>query len=878
MRPAFLLANTSRRLVSLPSRHLVIGAVALFATTGSTLSAQAPGSKSGASLNQLFEQGAAAYGKQDYATTITRFEELLKTAQAGPALEPVYFTIANAKLRKGDTEGAVTAFQRYLQLYPTGAQADDAQALLAQALIKAGRIPDALATLARLQNGGGAQGMDNYAALAGLTVEIADSLLDEKKAAEALALLQTVPDRTQIIERQGRRIRELEQLHRQAIGAAGSLGAETTQAALRDTFAARLADAREVLKKVEENPAFDLPRLLRQGRAYLTLGQPWEAIVVYQEILARFPESPDRAYGLHGLIFAWQAADRKAEAQALCQTFIDTFPTHALATEIALLGGQLALESQQATVAEKFFGTAIDKSKGVTRESVIFQLGLARFSLGAWAGAREIFDLYLREFPKGEYAENAAYRSAVSWFLDVDDIKRYEKAEKALKAFIQANPQSTYLPDAYYRLAICKFAFQEYEQTVIACDEWEKRFPINGLLPEVLSLRGDVLKSLNAPDRALETYLRAASTASTDDVLSYTLTEAARLLEAKKDWARLSSVFRTQVERQPESPLVFGWYYWVARADARAGKPSEAWDFLAARIGPALGDATREDVEKMLQLMAQIRARQKPAANESPAEPGADLRTQLQPAPEAAVAEARLRYYKATWLRLARKPAEADQIILGIGRELPPDGLSAPLLAECGDALLKANDTERAASFFEALLKRFPGSAYRDYAYVGLGDLALARGEPAMALKSYEDSIDVAGAQNRLREATVGKARALFALERLDEAAKLFEEIAATKEWRGEATALSLHHLGLIAAKKGDQPKAIAFFQRVFVSQGRYSEWVARAYLESGRAFEALGKTTDAVATYREMLRNERLRDRPEIALANQRLAALVPQ
>jgi tetratricopeptide (TPR) repeat protein len=145
-------------------------------------------------------------------------------------------------------------------------------------------------------------------------------------------------------------------------------------------------------------------------------------------------------------------------------------------------------------------------------------------------------------------------------------------------------------------------------------------------------------------------------------------------------------------------------------------------------------------------------------------------------------------------------------------------------------------------------------------------------------MKSYDDAIDLAGAQNRLREATVGKACALFALERLDDAAKLFETIAGTKEWRGEATALSLHHLGLIAARRGDQPKAIAFFQRVFVSQGRHTDWVAKSYLESGRAFEALGKNTEAVATYREMLRNERLRERPEIALATQRLAVLAPQ
>jgi len=405
------------------------------------------------------------------------------------------------------------------------------------------------------------------------------------------------------IHRQRRRNLELEQLHRQAVAAAGSLGAETAVAAQRDALAARLTDAREVLKRVESDPAFDLPRLLRQARCHLELDQPWEAIVLYQEILSRFPTAPDRAYALHGLILARQAAGRAAVAQDLAKRFLDEFPGHPLASEIGVIGGQIALDRQLPAVAETFFGTAIEKSQGPLRERVIFQLGLARFSRRDWAGSREMFDRYVREFPKGEWADNAAYRSAVTWFLDDTDINRYAKAEKAIAAFVQTHPGSTYLPDAYYRLAVCKFAFQDYEQAVAACTDWEKRFPTDGQLAEVLSLKGDVLKSLNRPDRALETFLRAASAASSDDVLSYTLNESARLLEAQKDWARLSALFKTQVDRQPESPLVLGWYYWIARADARAGKTDEAWDFLADHAGQAFGDASREDVEAQHALL-----------------------------------------------------------------------------------------------------------------------------------------------------------------------------------------------------------------------------------------------------------------------------------
>ncbi len=56
-----------------------------------------------------------------------------------------------------------------------------------------------------------------------------------------------------------------------------------------------------------------------------------------------------------------------------------------------------------------------------------------------------------------------------------------------------------------------------------------------------------------------------------------------------------------------------------------------------------------------------------------------------------------------------------------------------------------------------------------------------------------------------------------------------------------------------------------------------YTEWVAKSYIASGRAFEDLGKKPEAAATYREMLRNEKLKDRPELSTARTRLQALDP-
>jgi tetratricopeptide (TPR) repeat protein len=192
-----------------------------------------------------------------------------------------------------------------------------------------------------------------------------------------------------------------------------------------------------------------------------------------------------------------------------------------------------------------------------------------------------------------------------------------------------------------------------------------------------------------------------------------------------------------------------------------------------------------------------------------------------------------------------------------------------------GDALVAAGENDAAASHFEALLARYPRSTFRDIAMNGLGEIALRAGDAARALTWARDAVEKGGGLYRSREATLLQGRALIALKRLDEAEPVLTRVASTKEWRGEATAQSLFLLGEIADQRGDLPKAIAFYQRVFLSHQRYAEWVARSYLASAADFKKLGRNEEAVNTLREMLRNARIADRPEIAEARTRLAEL---
>jgi TolA-binding protein len=257
-------------------------------------------------------------------------------------------------------------------------------------------------------------------------------------------------------------------------------------------------------------------------------------------------------------------------------------------------------------------------------------------------------------------------------------------------------------------------------------------------------------------------------------------------------------------------------------------------------------------------------------------DPGIELDTLLGSAEKEqnGTAKARIIFAKAELARLRRQPAEEEKNIAKIA-EFPPEDLSAPLLGRAGDYMLSQHKPDKATVFYEHLQDEFPKSDCLDFAYNGLGEIAFQAKDYKNALRYFTDGTDKIAASQKLKEVTVGRGKTLLALNKLDEAKKVFEQVASVREWRGETTAFSVYSLGEIEAKREHWAEANAYFQRVYVGYQKFLPWVAKAYMRSGESFEKLGKSKEAGNTYRELLRNQKLASFSEAEEARKRLAAL---
>jgi len=287
----------------------------------------------------------------------------------------------------------------------------------------------------------------------------------------------------------------------------------------------------------------------------------------------------------------------------------------------------------------------------------------------------------------------------------------------------------------------------------------------------------------------------------------------------------------------------------AAPAADGAAKPTDA--AAAPATPPPAPELTFEDVEKQLEAL-------------------------LTPPPEAMNGTAQMRIlFAKTWLAKTMKiPDKAEKFFNIIIEVAKPDDLSPMLLATVGDSARKKGDLDKANACYIRLRDFFKDSEYADGAPVGLAEIAFEKGEFDKALELFKAASEFQGS-SRILEATQGIAKTQFKLKKYEDAKALYEQVANTKEWRGEATANALRMLGEIEAANGKHEAAIAYYQRVFIAHQKWKNEMAKAYLLCAKSFITLGKREEAKKHLQEMVARKDLQDQPEMKEAQQLLATL---
>jgi tetratricopeptide (TPR) repeat protein len=311
-----------------------------------------------------------------------------------------------------------------------------------------------------------------------------------------------------------------------------------------------------------------------------------------------------------------------------------------------------------------------------------------------------------------------------------------------------------------------------------------------------------------------------------------------------------------------------------------ADQKKRALKILSDAVSESINDRKQEGTEKLIVFLAEKVARKvkrlKPGAKPEPgaftvedAEKELTKLLRLDEHRDSLVAQARGFFALGQLAVFTREPEKTAANFAKIAANYKAEELNPTILAMVGDSLLAKGDHKKAADYFGYILEHSRASEYADYGFAGLAEINFAQKKYAEALSLCNEAIDNNILMAKELDLRFTRARALAELAKYADAKKEFEEVAKTKEWRGEKTAASLYWLGLMAERQATDAKgyneAIAYYRRCYMTWKKYEAWAARSYFASAKLFATkLDQKDAAKALLKEMLEKDRIKDTRE--------------
>lgn len=760
-----------------------------------------------------------------------------------------------------------------------------------------------------------------------LSQQVGDAMLEQKRYGEALRAYQSMRRQGELVAIQKARISKIEQWQTQIAAGGrvqfmGKLLSKEEAAALLETNKKILTDI-EGVKDYDASIIYRLGQCFYEmGRMYESLlafqtiyedfkdnkdrdrclfgmivcnaglQRAGRAYLLCEKYMNEFPEGANigQVTDMFGSL-AFESGNIEAAIKAFERAKL---AKDADKERLNYLLGVVLFESQRFDDCRLAFQELISLNKtSAYKDEAEYRIALSYFFQNDSQKTRKALREYIAGNPKGQYLVDAKYRLA---FID------FQGGDKG-------------------------DAMEQLEKLVVEAPNDQNVGQVWSLLGDIYSQMVDENGKIDYTAKCLEAYRNAVDKAKTEDVLNYAIDAATNLMVDKNMWKELAQMWSSYYQVNKDKPSALKAIYWITRGverEAKAleseGKPDKAKEkmdegrkLVAGAMAPHLGNPANEQVEVLIQQLVTMMVPKKrpraaapatkPAAvtpvdatkkegeaapamaadaskatDAAPAAPAPapgptfeevenDFKALMTPQGDAGLlngtAAARILYGRALIARGFRDVAKYENLMSIIPDAAKIEELSPLLLAGLGEMLAKKGDAEKAAACFQQLRAKYPTSEFGDKAPVGLGDIEFNNKEYQKALDLYNEAIEKYASSSSILEATLGKAKALLALKKYDEAEKVFTTIQATKEWRGAHPA-ALLGLGEAAEAKKDLKKAVSFYQRIILAYRRDKAVLAQAYLRAAKCFIELNDKESARTVLQQMLAQKDITEFPE--------------
>ncbi|MCX7431858.1 MAG: tetratricopeptide repeat protein, partial [Planctomycetia bacterium] len=518
-----------------------------------------------------------------------------------------------------------------------------------------------------------------------------------------------------------------------------------------EAFAVAARSLQEFLEKSPGQPQSP-DALFFLGESLWQAGKRNEAIATWQRFLREHEKSPRLAEVLYALGVGQAETGTRDEAAATLKRFAETFPTHALADDVAIWRADLATAGGNAADAEKILATVID-GKGSRAADAVERLAMARWNRKDWSGAAEAYSRLVERFPKSPRAGWARLSAGIAYA----EAGKRDEARTWLGPLAAADvPEAA---EAAHRLALLEIDAKQPARAAQIAEQALAKLGAGGRRPEGEMRR---LMARLALDRA--------------DAL-WEIPDGKGRSDAAAAYAQIAKDYHDEPAAKTAGSM-------AALALLEVGKPKEALAeadrFLKAHGGQGKADATVADVKAIRaeailaggdaaaaaaayqDLIAaaagprQVPVEQVPPYEVAPAQlarwrlrQGVALvaAKQWQPAHDVLAAAAsgliddpaaEAALLDATALVELKKPAEAAKVLITLDRGHPKWPRRDEALLLLVRAQRETGDKAGALASAERLVAEFPAAKNADVAWYRLGQVRQDAGRHDEAIKAFD--------------------------------------------------------------------------------------------------------------------------------------------
>lgn len=804
-------------------------------------------------------------------------------SEAGLSLGQVYIAL-------GQREDALAVFRGLMGSDICSPQQTTAAVEVLGLLADSSNLEDLVHYLDRLQNQAGIR--DAIAWFTNQVIVRGDEAVTVRAYETALALYQTVPPRSQILETQALSLlTQRKKLNLLETTVAAEKNKPINQRSNASALVASLKPAIELaqtaLSAIEQKADLDAALLMRRGRCLYYLDRHEEALACFRILRRNYPSATDAKAAAYAEIIIINSLKDIPELQTLCNAYLRAYPDAENAEQVATLAGELLVQDNKWKEVGSFYQNLESKFPNSNNlDRYVFFQAAARFQDADFAAATPLLERFLKTFPSSPLVETALYYVAMAHFLS----NEYKPTLASCKEYLTKFPDGRYAGDMRYRLSFIDFNDKDENQNDKIIRDLEgflKDHPDDAAAGSMWCLLADTYRRKNDETAALAAYDKAVWTESPDDVIQYGLDTATAILQGRKDWAGIAALHAKFLQQRPGHTLALLSATWVAKMKTREGKGAEAAEILANALKANIGNPANEQVEFLLDELVKSLVPHNRKSTEANADATADaidkqlvdLLAKVTGDANNLTVNARVYYARARLNQLLKRTSLSDLYLKGIATNNAEDPavLSPALLAVCGEILLKGGNPDAAEAMFERLKVRYKGSAFSDAGPVGLGFVALARKQAQKALEIFDDVLLNNPGTSRFKETTLGKLQALVELGQYEPANKLALQILGDKTFRGDTTGkayLLLAGLYRKQAATGNGPesqellkKAYGTYQRVYVTYQNNPDVCAEAYWQAYEtakdlhADELARENLQALAKHPKLQNTQRAKD-----------------